>query len=47
MKQIFLGKRTPPKKFTSNNIKQRINKIKNTVSYSSKDIHEKVIYETK
>ena len=46
MKQIFLGKRIPPKKLNQNEIKDTIVKNPNTISYSSKDLKEKVLYET-
>jgi hypothetical protein len=47
MKQIFLGKNIPPKNISSKDIKKEINKDKRTIGYSSKELNEKVIYETK
>jgi hypothetical protein len=46
MKQIFLGKRIPPKKIRSSMIEQYLQKD-NTIVYSSKKLNGKVIYETK
>jgi hypothetical protein len=47
MKQIFLGKRIPPKKLTLTQIKKRLKTKSNIIVYSSENLHTKVIYEIK
>jgi len=47
MKQIFLGKKVPPKNITQQDIKKEISNNTNTMTYTSKESKEKVIYETK
>ncbi|RLA77963.1 MAG: hypothetical protein DRG78_16210 [Epsilonproteobacteria bacterium] len=47
MKQIFLGKKVPPKNITQKDVKKEISNNPNTVTYTSIKSDEKVIYETK
>jgi hypothetical protein len=46
MKQVFLGKNVPPKRYTQDGIADVIRNSKNTIGYSSKTIHARVIFET-
>ena len=47
MKQIFLGKKRPPKKIKFNNIVKKLNSNPIIITYTNKDLNAKVIYETK
>jgi len=47
MKQVFLGRKTPPKKYLKAKISQVIKDSKNTIRYSSGKIEGRIIYETK
>ncbi len=46
MKQIFLGKKVPPKNIEQESLKGEISNKKNTIIYSSEKLDKKVIYET-
>lgn len=47
MKQIFLGKKIPPKNITQKELEKEILDNPNTMTYTSKESKEKVVYETK
>ena len=47
MKQIFLGKKIPPKNIEQDEIKAQLISDPDSVVYSSKKLGKKVIYETK
>ena len=47
MKQIFLGKKVPPRNITQKDIKKEISNNPNIIIYTSIKSNEKVIYETK
>ncbi|MEO1954165.1 MAG: hypothetical protein ABGW74_05630 [Campylobacterales bacterium] len=44
MKQIFLGRKVPPKKVDEKEIQRSINNLPNVITYTSKKINAKVIY---
>jgi hypothetical protein len=46
MKQIFLGRRVPPKRVSKNELKDELKKDKDSIGYSSDDLELKVIYES-
>ena len=47
MKQVFLGRKIPPKNIEKKDIHIEINKNHNSITYTSDKIDAKVIYETK
>jgi len=47
MKQVFLGRKTPPPKYVREKISQIIKDSENTIGYSSGKIEGRIIYETK
>jgi len=47
MKQIFLGKKVPPKKITKTELEKDINNMPNIITYTSNKIDAKVIYAIK
>lgn len=47
MKQIFLGKKTPPRNISTQGVQQEMQNDKNTITYTSQKLNEKVIYEAK
>ena len=46
MKQVFLGRKIPPKKIINKDIQFEINQNYNSITYTSDEIDAKVIYET-
>jgi len=47
MKQIFLGRKVPPKSIDKSEVDSVIKKDPNSVTYTSDKLNEKVIYEVK
>ncbi len=45
MKQVFLGRKVPPKNIDKKDIQSEINKVDNSITYTSDKIDAKVIYE--
>jgi len=47
MKQVFLGRKVPPRNIDSKDIQSEIDRNYNSITYTSDKIDAKVIYETK
>ena len=47
MKQVFLGKKIPPKSYVREKISQMMKNSKNTIAYSSQEEEGRSIYEVK
>ena len=47
MKQVFLGKKTPPENYLREKVSQIIKNSKDTIGYSSQPLESKSIYEIK
>ena len=47
MKQVFLGKKTPPENYLREKVSQIIKNSKDTIGYSSQPMESKSIYEIK
>ncbi len=47
MREVFLGKKIPPKNIEQKEVKSQLSNNPNSVVYSSKKLDEKVIYEAK